>query len=336
MQHGQSRTGCRRVSGLSLVELTVCLLLGSVLSIGMVGAYLAAKRHYYIEEQMARIQENGRFAVRLLTRELTMAGFFGGLPASAMPATAGVGTDCSTRDWALDPAHSLDLVNDYQGTSDPVALQSGQLTCLDSAAIAENTDLLAIKRTAAGASVRRGVPVSSLTGSTVDSWYLRVRAGRESTWEQISAEALRDSANLSATISYWEAVARVLYIRRHFESGNTDTVVPSLCMETLAGNGMTLRCLVEGIENMQFQFGIDTDGDGVPNQYVSAPAQHDMQRAVAARVHLLVRSPAQITGYRDANHYVLGTTRIAPRYDAYIRRVFSWTVVLRNRLQPFG
>jgi type IV pilus assembly protein PilW len=141
---------------------------------------------------------------------------------------------------------------------------------------------------------------------------------------------------MSSTISYWEAIARILYIRRHTEAENTDTVIPSLCMETLAGNGMTLRCLVEGIENMQFQFGIDTDGDGTPNQYTSVPAPRDLERAVSARVHLLVRSPAQITGYRDDNSYLLGTTRIAPRYDAYMRRVFSWTVVLRNRLEPFG
>jgi type IV pilus assembly protein PilW len=314
----------------------VALLLGSVLSAVMVGAYLAAKRHYHVEEQMARIQENARFAIRLLTRELTMAGFHGGLPVGVTPAAVNIGADCGVPHWALDSANSLDLVNDYQGTADPVAVQSGRLTCLDSTGIAARTDLLAIKRTAAGASVRRGVPAGSLTESNVESWYLRVRAGRESTWERLSAGDLREPARLSPTISYWEAIARILFVRRADDAGDAASGIPALCMETLAGNGMTLRCLVEGVENMQFQFGIDTDGDGTPNRYLSEPVAGDLQRAVSARVHLLVRSPDQITGYRDDHSYLLGAMRIAPRHDAYLRRVFSWTVQLRNHLEPFS
>jgi hypothetical protein len=81
---------------------------------------------------------------------------------------------------------------------------------------------------------------------------------------------------------------------------------------------------------------MDTDGDGVPNQYMDAPASSDMQHVVTARVHLLMRSILPITGYRDEKTYLLGRKRLSPPGDAFLRHVFSATIRLRNRIAPVG
>jgi type IV pilus assembly protein PilW len=141
---------------------------------------------------------------------------------------------------------------------------------------------------------------------------------------------------MSQSPSYWEAISRIFFIRNYSEADDPGDDIPSLCMETLAGDGMTLRCLVEGIENMQLEFGIDTDADGVPNQYKSDPSGDEMQQAVAVKVHLLLRSISGIAGYQNKKSYTLGRRVLAARNDAYLRRVLSSTVLLRNRIEPIG
>lgn len=312
------------------------MVLGLLLSAGMVSAYLGAKRNYFYEEQLARMQENGRYALRLLSREVGMAGFFGGVPTLAAVAAGAVGTDCSNRDWVLDGGDPLELVNDYAGQAPPVSLHSTSLTCLDGAAIVMDTDLVAIKRTAAQASLYLGVPAATLTPATTESWYLRTVAGDPAGWEKLRSIDLRASARALPTHSYWEAITRIFYIRRYSEAGSEGEDLPTLCMETLAGDGMTSRCLVEGVENMQLEFGIDTDDDGAPNRYLAAPGVGDMPRVVTVKIHLLLRSIARLAGQRDHKTYRLGEKEVLANGDAYLRRVYSSTVLLRNRIQPVG
>src|SRR5262245_57488407 len=138
MGQGDYRGGVR-VRGVSLVELLLSLLLGLLLSAGVVSGYLGAKRNYFYEEQAARMQENGRYALRLLSREVGMAGFFGGVPVPGGVTPAAVGTDCSDRDWVLDGSDPLELVDDYPGEIVPVSLHANALTCIDSATIAPQT-----------------------------------------------------------------------------------------------------------------------------------------------------------------------------------------------------
>ena len=327
---------CAYQRGLSLVELMVSMLLGLFLSGGVVGAYLDARRNYYYEEQMARMQENGRYAMRLLSRELVMAGFLGGIPVIDGVAPAPVGNDCSDDNWVLDTRHPLELVDDFVGQSSPVSLHLTTLTCLKAADIVPDTDLVAIKRTAAEASVRSGVPAAALTSTTTAGWYLRLVSGGQPGWQKVRPIDLRNPPKVQPSLSYWEVICRILFIRRFSETGSEGEDIPSLCMETLAGDQMTARCLVEGVENMQLEFGIDTDADGVPNQYKSAPVGSEMRHAVSVKIYLLLRSIARIPGHRDEKTYSLGRKTVLARHDAYLRHVFSSTVFLRNRIEPIG
>ncbi len=320
--------------GLTLVELLVSLSLGLLLSAGMVSAYLVAKRNHHYQEELARIQENGRYAMRVLSRELAMAGFHGGLPLPTDFPSESVGVDCSEEDWALDRAVLLDLVDDHTGPSPPLSVHDTEFTCFEPSAIAPDTDLIAVKRTAAEASLLRGVPASTLTASAVESWFLRLVHGLAPQWEHIAPRDLRDASRALPSLNYWEAIARVFFIRTYSTERGDD--IPSLCMETLAGNELTARCLVEGVENMQFEFGVDTDDDGVPNRYMSALTPDDLRRAVTARVYLLLRSIGPISGYRNDKTYRLGQKVLPVTDDAYLRRVMSSTVVLRNHTDPVG
>ena len=323
-----------RASGLSLVELLISIVLGLVLSSGMVAAYLESKRHYVYDEQAARLQENGRYAMTLLKREFAMAGFFGASLSTDDIDPEPVATDCSERNWALDASTPLDLVDNYTGEAAPTTVGAAVFTCLDGADIQQVTDVIAIKRTAGEPSFRDGVPAAGFTASTGEQWYLRLVDYVEPRWQKLRPVDLFDQGGTGSPLAFWEASTKIFYIRRYSDSADLSDPVPTLCAETLAGQHMGTRCLVEGVENMQFEFGTDSDGDGVANRYMAAPAVGELRRAVSVRIHLLLRSINKIPGYRDDRTYRLGQQLVAAQQDGFLRRVFSTTVNLRNRIVP--
>ena len=62
-----------RSRGLSLVELLVALVLGVILAATMVSAYTASRRHFFYQEQVARLQENGRITNADLARSVNLS-----------------------------------------------------------------------------------------------------------------------------------------------------------------------------------------------------------------------------------------------------------------------
>jgi type IV pilus assembly protein PilW len=75
--------------------------------------------------------------------------------------------------------------------------------------------------------------------------------------------------------------------------------------------------LVEGVEDMEVSYGVDTDGDGVPNRYQTFQAVADPSTIITVRVDLTVNSVDVVT----------------TQGDGLLRRTFSKTVAIRNRVR---
>jgi type IV pilus assembly protein PilW len=65
----------RRQAGVSLVELMVALVISSLLIAGMVAMFLSGRTSFLTQEQLARLQENGRYAFALMTSEIQESGY---------------------------------------------------------------------------------------------------------------------------------------------------------------------------------------------------------------------------------------------------------------------
>ncbi len=61
--------------GLTLIELMIALLLSSLLVLAMIYLFMAGRASFLTQEQVARQQENGRFAWELITKELQESGY---------------------------------------------------------------------------------------------------------------------------------------------------------------------------------------------------------------------------------------------------------------------
>lgn len=69
--------GPRWQSGFSLIELMIALAIGSVLVVGLIQVFSASRAAYQLSQGIARNQENARFALDFLQRDIRMAGHTG-------------------------------------------------------------------------------------------------------------------------------------------------------------------------------------------------------------------------------------------------------------------
>jgi type IV pilus assembly protein PilW len=128
------------------------------------------------------------------------------------------------------------------------------------------------------------------------------------------------------------------------DRSNFDTDQPSLRQLTLtrnAGNAVLAdEEVIAGVENLQVQFGLDTNGDDNVDRYVEpddAAAIAPANSIIAVRLWLLVGTPADDPAFVDRRSYLQpdGVTAIeagAAGYPASVRRMaVSKTIFLRNR-----
>jgi len=314
-----------RPNGFTLVELLVAMLLGIVLSFGIVNVFIQSKADYSQDEELARMQENARYALRLLSRELTLAGltgYYSGI-ASSVTGTPTITNDCGTN-WAVNISEAIAYTNN--ATASP---HSGCIS--DDDDIKDNTDVLVVRRTADDYSLDDGDENTGVTidasGSDIKRVYMK-KSGKDYSFIQGSSVTSGDTTSGSG-VDLWEYYASVFFVRPYSDSGDG---IPTLCISSLTSTAqMKTNCYIEGVENFQLEFGIDSDGDGVADQYKATATSAEVDSAVAVRVHLLMRSINTVPQYSNTKTYDLGNavSNYTPS-DKYYRRVYSTTVILRN------
>ncbi|MGL4566729.1 MAG: PilW family protein, partial [Halioglobus sp.] len=275
-----------RCRGLSLVELLVALAIGVVLCFGAMNLLLHSKLSYLEAEELARLQENGRHALRYITYELAMAGHLAALlPATRVPPVES-GSPCF--DHLVQTQRAVEHLDDVNTAGEPGAGGPGlPADCLLAGRHIPATDILLTRRSASAPAAVGAVPGAEVPGGNVDADDLYLLAAPD----YASYQLQRGGAGLQARGELWEYLPQVLFLRNYSRSAGDG--VPALCRKRLgrSANGMApTECLVEGVEILQLEFGIDDDGDQLPDRYEPAPDAAQLQAAVAARIYLLLRS----------------------------------------------
>jgi type IV pilus assembly protein PilW len=117
-------TGERRTAGFGLVELMVALLLGILVLGAVLAVYLSNTQAAKFQTGLMRVQENGRFAIDVMSRSIRMAGYDD--PDTTTPSeTVGANfiqgtTGSAGAKWAKDNLKSdaATVAVDYEGGAD--------------------------------------------------------------------------------------------------------------------------------------------------------------------------------------------------------------------------
>lgn len=319
----------KRNLGFTLIELLIALALGLTLSSGMVKIYIQNNISAQQDEQIARLQENARYALKLLTREIAMAGFAAGTPEQENLTPLAVDTGCADEQWSLDLSSPLDFINNATKSTALITAGNISITCNTFTELVDDTDMISIKRTADRATVENG---SQTTGVSKEDnqWYLRLSDSRsQKQWRYVagSASINTDDKTPGSDVDYWAYFHKIYFIKEIDE-------IPTLCAKILTGNDFEEACYVDGIENVQIEVGIDIDGDATPDIFKSSPTINEMNDVVVVRLYLLARSPNEIADYTNNKTYYLGTTTINNPNDGYFRRVYSTTIQIKNARLP--
>ncbi len=327
----ECRSCGRGLRGSTLIELMIAMTIG-VFLLGTLALVLSnnSRTRYEIEKSIGQIQ-NARYAMQMITDDLSNAGFYGEAEIPDRPAGAALPNLCPTA-ANLRAA----LVYPIQGEDNLAALPQD---CAAIGAILSGNDLLAVRRTSTCAVGNpdcdpffEGLQYLQQPACLADCLDLP----KCSPWINTSREALK--ARVRSCTAGADAPIYRLYSRLYFlaPSNQPNDGIPTLKRADLTAAGYVVTPIAEGIEHLHFEYGVDNDergapGYGEPDEYRKATLDpEDWPNVMAVRVHLLVRNALPTHGHLDDRTYHLGQEVIEAPGDAYKRQAYSTTVRLNN------
>lgn len=330
-------------AGFSLIELMISITIGLLLLAGLVTLFASNSSTRAEIDKSSRQIENGRFALQVLQDEVHHAGYYGALSnAPTLPSTVTSLPDpCSTT--LADVQNGMGLpIQGYAGAALANALDTGKLGCLTTAAgYKANTAVLVVRRANTSitgfTSGQFNIQVSGCAGDSV-AYALDSVAANFTLHKNTSPGCMPiTSANTADITTYY---SRIFFISTC--SGSDCSVsgadsVPTLKRIDLTSTGTTITPIVDGIENLQFDYGIDTSTDGSPDAYTNTtghaavmPSSLDeWKNVMSLRIYLLARNVDITAGYVDPKTYQLGPISVTPE-DNYKRHAYNELVRINN------
>lgn len=331
----------RRQRGINLVELMISMAIGLFLLAGLVGIFVNSSQTSAELSKSAQQLENGRFAVQALSEDIAHTGFFGAWGFSGTPAA--VTDPCATSVAALKTGTEVPLFGAAGGAALWPLSVANTCAALTAANRKADTAVLVVRR----AETKTASAGTYVVGET----YVQSNSNPDNVSNPLVA--LATDTNGPATLfplklkdNATQAPVRRLRTHIYFVSpcskplvctgASTEDSIPTLKRLELSAGSFTVVPIAEGIENLQFEYGVDADSDGAPESpFVAAPASAAAwANVVAVQVFLLARNADKSGGHTDTKRYYLGAaTTVGPMNDAYKRHAYSALVRVVNTSQ---
>lgn len=307
--------------GFTLVEVFISLAVGLALFAGVVSIFVSMKTTSRETTTYGELQENGRFALSVLSDDLLKQNFWGDyigtLDRSMLNSVPNAPGDECIGDGLNNGTFPAE-VGHFRTLWGQTVVNNSIMGCIDNAKI--GSDVIQFKRAIA----------TSLTTSTAQQYYIISNLSEASIFTGTTIPKVSNS-------QLWEYQHHIYYIREEAQSNNT---VPVLMQGRLTRK-MTFDPIIDGIEMIRFMYGIDTDppddgGYGIIDTFVSADNMGITQwdhgnnhRVLAVRIYVLARSVLPDNHYKNNNTYSLGDLQVTFN-DNYRRLLFNTTVTLYN------
>ena len=320
----------RKQLGFSMVELMVAMVIQFILLAGMVYVYSNSRVMFTVNEQLSRVQENGRYLTDVLLHDIRMAGYSGcrsidevvpNIIANRPPIFAsltdgitvfenGAGWDNPT---ALTRVAGSDVITLQSAQGSGVSLRANMITDTATIRMIWNPDRLAANdliliSDCSHADLFRALAIKHGT--------IIVHNNIANTGNQLSKAYAKD-----AQLMPFDAHTYFIATGANAEPG----------LYQYSFNSDTATLLAEGVENMQLLLAEDTSGDQEPDVYVNATAVMDWAAVIGVRVGLLMRSANNVA--TEARAFTFNGANANTGNDTRVRKAFWSYAAMRNRIK---
>lgn len=301
--------------GFSIIELMVAVLLGALLLMGLVQVYAGVRQSDLTQGALARVQESGRLAVEMITRDIRQADYWGCM--RQRDPTTKILSITNRMDTTDTDYVAWTGANAVSGNNNITALTLG------GKAVKAGTDVITLKTSTdlcagqgrvvnpvtagtlqvdASCPVTAGQPVVITTCDAGDLFTVSsVAAGVISHNTTYNTGAAVKNSSASLTKAYGAEAKILTPIQRiYFIATGTGG---ALSLFRLDDKKTTADELVTGVKDMQILYGEDTNNDNAPDKYRDASAVTNMDNVRSIRVTLTmisdVRVPNSPTGFLE-------------------------------------
>jgi type IV pilus assembly protein PilW len=350
--------GAHSARGFSVVELMVAIAISLLLLAGVISIFVSSKSSYETNERLSRIQENGRFALNSVMTDLRASGFVGCARQPTYLSTSL--NDAAMLQWNFLAGPVTGFEASGTDTWTP-AMDANVPSPLS------GSDVLVVR---VPVRERVALPLTANVGAPTNT--LQVAAGSSNgvetgdialaySCEAISVFQVSDynagtgvishvanasgqvpgNANNTVNYSYRQAVTHVVpvetvayFIAPSARVGDATDPAPAGTTSLWRRRGLhAAEELVEGIEQIQVQYGVDNNGDVIVDDYLTADAVGNWNDVISVSVALLARSLEEYGVDTDSRTYTLLDVTVAAPADRRLREVFTATASIRNRVR---
>lgn len=357
--------------GFTLIELLVSMLVGLIIMAGVVQVFQGNFINARYQDNMALLQENGRFAMAMLSQNIKMGGYYGCLTGGAFLNNALDGTDANftpeygIQGWEYTNTHytaaqtgtypfaylaSNQLVNtsngdwaDADGALSTATINISAVPGSDMIRVWSGSELGAVVESVASdkltLSDASNVPVNSIVvvnSCDVSPDIVQACAITGNDLE-LTAAGCTPGVDLSNDRLNILTDASVSLLRGdlfYIGRRNDSTLNPPSLFQRPLTNAATLGAaeeLVEGVENFQVMYGVDVNADGSADTYATAKQIDSVNWENVVSVRIFLMVGSIDDDVVSGSLPIFFNGATHTPTDRRVRQAFTRTINLRNR-----
>jgi len=335
----------QKQKGMTLVELMIALVLGLIVTGVVIDMFLSSRQMYRVQDARARLQENGRYAIEHIAKQIRNAGYSGCATRSANQ------SDTSLITNTLNTAYQWDFETGIQGfdasgaiwspTKDDSITGPGPDTGTDILTIRTMVDPVIEVVGHVASAMKDGsaaIQIKAPHSLAVTDIVMVTDCYKSAVFQISSINNIAENVGLSHAAGNAPAPGNsTTNLGKNYEGA--DLVRLTTTSFYISGSSLQQRIfnnseeLIQGIENMQILYGIDTGVDEIVDDYVPASVVTDWGDVLSVRVSLVMVTEEENLTVDGPQDYRLNDTMVTPAAgDSRLRETFTRTVSLRNRM----
>lgn len=336
----------RRQAGLTLVELMVATTLSMVLLAGVLLVFSANKATYQMQNGLGTLQENGRYAISQIAADLQQTGFGGCQSPHLSPRIINV-VSPSTASAYLDKFAQGEFYDGRNDETNTVTLGGvTMVTGTDSIEVRGplrsnvnfvsgpvlKTGTIDVLGTGTGFAANEYLLIGDCSGATI---FRASTVGTSGGNTQITHTSGNSSTELAQPYGsdalVMEFVTHTYFIGQTAGRQNQQGQAITSLYRFDGNNSFEL---VDGVDDMQIEYALDTDGDGAIDDFENADNVTDWSEPVAVRISLLMNSVDGASSVEAPyTYFPASSTAVTPSSGDYrLRQEFSSVISVRNAI----